>query len=550
MAKKITFGEDARQALAEGVNILSKAVTTTLGPRGRNVALERKWGAPNVLHDGVSVAKEIELVDPMQNLGAQLVKQASSKTNDVAGDGTTTATLLASAIVNAGMKNIAAGANAMILKRGIEKAVEVVVAEIGKSSKAVPVSDASAVEQVATISAADGTIGKMIAEAITKVGKDGVVTVEEGKGLQMEVLYKEGMEFDKGYASAYFVTNPEKMEAEIDSPMILITDKKISAVSDMLPLLEKVVKVTKSFVIIAEDVDGEALATLVVNKLRGTFNVLVVKAPGFGDRRKAMLEDIAILTGGKVVSEEVGMKLEEVDMEVLGHADKVWANKEACRIVGGKGEESVLKARIGQIKAEIDSSTSEFDKEKLQERLAKLSGGVAVISVGAATETEMKDKKERVNDAVAATKAALEEGIVVGGGVTLLKARQALLKLKSETSVEEEKTGIDIVYEALEQPVRKLAENCGLDAGAVLYQIETSTKPNYGMDAISLQFTDLMAAGIVDPAKVVRSALQNGASVAAMILTTDALVTEIPEKKEPAMPAGAGGMGGMGGMDF
>lgn len=550
MAKKITFGEDARQALAEGVNILSKAVTTTLGPRGRNVALERKWGAPNVLHDGVSVAKEIELADPMQNLGAQLVKQASSKTNDVAGDGTTTATLLASAIVNAGMKNIAAGANAMILKRGIEKAVEVVVAEIGKSSKAVPVSDASAVEQVATISAADGTIGKMIAEAITKVGKDGVVTVEEGKGLQMEVLYKEGMEFDKGYASAYFVTNPEKMEAEIDSPMILITDKKISAVSDMLPLLEKVVKVTKSFVIIAEDVDGEALATLVVNKLRGTFNVLVVKAPGFGDRRKAMLEDIAILTGGKVVSEEVGMKLEEVDMEVLGHADKVWANKEACRIVGGKGEESVLKARIGQIKAEIDSSTSEFDKEKLQERLAKLSGGVAVISVGAATETEMKDKKERVNDAVAATKAALEEGIVVGGGVTLLKARQALLKLKSETSVEEEKTGIDIVYEALEQPVRKLAENCGLDAGAVLYQIETSTKPNYGMDAISLQFTDLMAAGIVDPAKVVRSALQNGASVAAMILTTDALVTEIPEKKEPAMPAGAGGMGGMGGMDF
>ena len=550
MAKKITFGEDARQALAEGVNILSKAVTTTLGPRGRNVALERKWGAPNVLHDGVSVAKEIELVDPMQNLGAQLVKQASSKTNDVAGDGTTTATLLASAIVNAGMKNIAAGANAMILKRGIEKAVEVVVAEIGKSSKAVPVSDASAVEQVATISAADGTIGKMIAEAITKVGKDGVVTVEEGKGLQMEVLYKEGMEFDKGYASAYFVTNPEKMEAEIDSPMILITDKKISAVSDMLPLLEKVVKVTKSFVIIAEDVDGEALATLVVNKLRGTFNVLVVKAPGFGDRRKAMLEDIAILTGGKVVSEEVGMKLEEVDMEVLGHADKVWANKEACRIVGGKGEESVLKARIGQIKAEIDSSTSEFYKEKLQERLAKLSGGVAVISVGAATETETKDKKERVNDAVAATKAALEEGIVVGGGVTLLKARQALLKLKSETSVEEEKTGIDIVYEALEQPVRKLAENCGLDAGAVLYQIETSTKPNYGMDAISLQFTDLMAAGIVDPAKVVRSALQNGASVAAMILTTDALVTEIPEKKEPAMPAGAGGMGGMGGMDF
>lgn len=550
MAKKITFGEDARQALAEGVNILSKAVTTTLGPRGRNVALERKWGAPNVLHDGVSVAKEIELADPMQNLGAQLVKQASSKTNDVAGDGTTTATLLASAIVNAGMKNIAAGANAMILKRGIEKAVEVVVAEIGKSSKAVPVSDASAVEQVATISAADGTIGKMIAEAITKVGKDGVVTVEEGKGLQMEVLYKEGMEFDKGYASAYFVTNPEKMEAEIDSPMILITDKKISAVSDMLPLLEKVVKVTKSFVIIAEDVDGEALATLVVNKLRGTFNVLVVKAPGFGDRRKAMLEDIAILTGGKVVSEEVGMKLEEVDMEVLGHADKVWANKEACRIVGGKGEESVLKARIGQIKAEIDSSTSEFDKEKLQERLAKLSGGVAVISVGAATETEMKDKKERVNDAVAATKAALEEGIVVGGGVTLLKARQALLKLKTETAVEEEKTGIDIVYEALEQPVRKLAENCGLDAGAVLYQIETSTKPNYGMDAISLQFTDLMAAGIVDPAKVVRSALQNGASVAAMILTTDALVTEIPEKKEPAMPAGAGGMGGMGGMDF
>lgn len=545
MAKQIQFTTEARQSLAEGVNILAKAVTTTLGPRGRNVALDRKWGGPAVLHDGVSVAKEIDLENPFQNMGAQLVKQAASKTNDVAGDGTTTATLLAASIVNAGMKNIAAGANAMILKRGIELAVERIVGEIAVLSKPVPVTDLEAVKSVATISAADKVIGEKIAEAISKVGKDGVVTVEEGKGLQIELEYKEGMEFDKGYASPYFVTNPEKMEAEIDAPMILITDKKITAIADMLPLLEKVVKVSKNFVIIAEDVEAEALATLVVNKMRGTFNTLVVKAPGFGDRRKAMLEDIAILTGGTVISEEIGLKLETVELEQLGKADKVWASKDACRIVGGKGDMKKIEARIGQIKAEIKSTTSDFDKEKLQERLAKLSGGVAVISVGAATESEMKDKKERVNDAVAATKAALEEGIVVGGGVTLLKARKTLLKLRAELTSEEEKTGVDIIYTALAEPVRKLAENCGKDPGEVLYQIEQNPDVDFGFNAQSLEFGNLLSQGIVDPAKVVRSALQNGASVAAMILTTDALVADLPEKKDAAMPNP-----GMGGMDY
>src|SRR3989344_5303500 len=421
MAKQIKFSEEARQALVKGVNTLAQAVVTTLGPKGRNVALDKKWGAPNVVHDGVTVAKEIDLEDPFENMGAQLVKEAASKTNDVAGDGTTTATLLAQSIINIGFKNVTAGANPMILKVGMEKAVDAVVAEISKMSKKVQDAD---VAKVATISAQDDKIGSLIAEALNKVGKDGVVTVEEGKGLELSIDYKEGMEFDKGYASPYFVTNPDRMESEVEDPYILITDKKISALNELLPFLENLVKVSKNLVIIADEVEGEALATLVVNKLRGTFNTLAIKAPGFGDRREEMLEDIAILTGGTVISEDTGRKFESVSIEDCGRADKVWADKENARIIGGKGTPVKLKARIAQIKRAIDESTSDFDREKLQERLAKLSGGVAVINVGAATEIEMKDKKERVNDAVAATKAALEEGIVPGGGVALLKARK------------------------------------------------------------------------------------------------------------------------------
>jgi len=549
MAKQIKFSNDARQKLAKGVNILAKAVVTTLGPRGRNVALDRKWGAPNVVHDGVTVAKEIELDDPFENMGAQLVKEAASKTNDVAGDGTTTSTLLTQIMVNQGLKNITAGSNPMILKKGIEKAVEAVVAEIRKMSKSIPVNDQEAIVQVASISAGDAKIGELIAEAIRKVGKDGVVTVEEGKSLEMEIEYKEGMEFDRGYASPYLVTDPDKMTAEIDNPYILITDKKISAVSDLLPFLEKVVKTTKNIVIIADEVEGEALATLVVNKLRGTFNPLIVKAPGFGDRRKEMLEDIAILTGGTVISEDLGKKLENVELDECGRADKVWADKENCRIIGGKGDDAQIKARVSQIRREIEESSSEFDKEKLQERLAKLSGGVAVINVGAATEVEMKEKKERVNDAVAATKAALEEGFVAGGGVTLLRSREVLKALKKQIKYDEEKTGIDVVYKALSEPVRMLAFNAGVDAGWVVKKIEESNQKDYGFDALALKFGSMYKAGIVDPTKVVRSALENAASVANMIITTEALVTDLPEKNEP--PAGGGGapsMPGMGGM--
>ncbi len=540
MAKQLKFAEEARQSLSRGVNILAKAVVTTLGPRGRNVALDRKWGAPNVVHDGVSVAKEIELEDPFENMGAQLVKEAASKTNDVAGDGTTTSTLLTQAMVNFGLKNITAGANPMILKRGMEKAVEAAVIGIKKMSKKIPLNDEEAIAQVATISAADFQIGKLIAEAIKKVGKDGVVTVEEGKGLQMEIEYKEGMEFDKGFASPYFVTDSEKMVAEIEDAYVLITDKKISAVSDFLPFLEKFVKVSKNLVIIADELEGEALATLVVNKLRGTFNVLVVKAPGFGDRRKEMLEDIAILTGGLVVSEELGKKLENIDIDVCGRADKVWADKENCRIVGGKGEKVKIQARIAQIRREIEETTSEFDKEKLQERLAKLSGGVAVINVGAATEVELKEKKERVNDAVSATKAALEEGIVVGGGVALLRVRKPLLALKDKMSFEEEKTGVEIVYKAMAEPISMIVKNAGVDSGWVLRKVEETKDLDYGFDALLLEFGSLFKKGIVDPAKVVRTALENASSVAAMILTTEALVTDIPEKKKemPAMPGG------------
>lgn len=546
MAKQLKFGDDARQSLSRGVNILAKAVVTTLGPRGRNVALDKKWGAPNVVHDGVSIAKEIELEDPFENMGAQLVKEASSKTNDVAGDGTTTSTLLAQAMVNQGLKNITAGSNPMILKRGIEQAAKTVIEEIAKKSRKISLQNQDDVVQVATISAGDETIGQMIAEAIKKVGKDGVVTVEEGKGLQMEIEHKEGMEFDKGYASPYLVTDSEKMTAEVADAYILITDKKISAVSDMLPFLEKFVKVSKNLVIIADDVEGEALATLVVNKLRGTFNALVVKAPGFGDRRKAMLDDIAVLTGGQVVSEDLGKKLDNIDVDVLGRADKVWADKENCRIIGGKGTAATIKARVAQLRREIDATTSEFDREKLQERLAKLSGGVAVINVGAATEVEMKDKKERVNDAVSATKAALEEGIVAGGGVTLLRARKSLAALKKQLPLEEEKIGVDIVYKALSLPVSMIAQNSGVDAGRVLHEIETATQDDYGFDAMTLDFGSMFKKGIVDPAKVVRTGLENAASVAMMILTTESLVTDIPEKKEtPAMPGGGMG-GGMG----
>jgi chaperonin GroEL len=539
MAKQLKFSEEARQKLATGVNILAKAVVTTLGPRGRNVALDRKWGAPNVVHDGVSVAKEIELPDPFENMGAQLVKEAASKTNDVAGDGTTTSTLLTQTMVNLGLKNVTAGANPMILKRGIDEAVKAVVEQIKKIRKKIDIKKEEEIVQVATISAGDAEIGKKIAEAIMKVGKDGVVTVEEGKGLQMEIEYKEGMEFDRGYASPYFVTDAEKMVAEVEDPYILITDKKISAISDLLPFLEKFVKVSKNLVIIADEVEGEALATLVVNKLRGVFNALVVKAPGFGDRRKEMLEDIAILTGGTVISEELGKKLENVEVEDCGRADKVWADKENCRIIGGKGDEEKIKARIAQIKRQIEETTSEFDKEKLQERLAKLAGGVAVINVGAATEVEMKEKKERVTDAVSATKAALEEGIVAGGGVALLQARKVLLDLKKKMELDEEKTGVDIVYKALAEPIRMIAKNAGVDSGWVLKKVEESKDPDYGFNALTLEFGSMFKQGIVDPAKVVRSALENASSVATMILTTEALITDIPEKKEtqPATPS-------------
>jgi len=541
MAKQLKFAEEARQKLVSGVNILAKAVVTTLGPRGRNVALDRKWGAPNVVHDGVSVAKEIELSDPFENMGAQLVKEAASKTNDVAGDGTTTSTLLTQAMVNLGMKNITAGANPMVLKRGIEEAVKVVVGQVKKMSKKINLDKEEEIAQVATISAADAELGKKISEAIKKVGKDGVVTVEEGKGLQMEIEYKEGMEFDRGYASPYFATDADKMVAEIEDPYILITDKKISAISDLLPFLEKFVKVSKNLVIIADEVEGEALATLVVNKLRGTFNALVVKAPGFGDRRKEMLQDIAILTGGTVISEDLGKKIENVEVEDCGRAEKVWADKENCRIIGGKGEIAQIKARISQIRRELEETTSEFDKEKLQERLAKLTGGVAVINVGAATEVEMKEKKERVNDAVAATKAALEEGIVAGGGVTLLQARKSLVDLKKKMEFDEEKIGVEIVYQALAEPLKMIVSNAGVDAGWVLKKVEESKESDYGFNALTLEFGSMFKNGIVDPAKVVRSALENASSVATMILTTEALITDIPEKNTqpsntPPMP--------------
>jgi len=539
--KQLKFGDEARQSLVQGVNILAKAVITTLGPKGRNVALDKKWGAPAVVHDGVSVAKEIDLTDPFANMGAQLVKQAADKTNDAAGDGTTTATALAAAIVNHGMKNITAGGNPMAIKRGIDKGVEAIVAEIKKMSK--PIKGHEEIAQVATISAGDESIGNKIAEALDKVGRDGVVTVEEGKGLTMEIEYKEGMEFDKGYASAYFVTIPEKMEAEIESPYILITDKKITSIQDLLPFLENFIKISKSLVIIADDLEGEALATLVVNKLRGSFNILAVKAPGFGDRRKSMLSDIAVLTGGTVISEDTGRTFEGVKIEDLGRADKVWADKDNCRIIGGKGEHPAIQARIKQLKEEMTKTTSEFDKEKLQERLAKLSGGVAVINVGAATEVELNDRKERVKDAVGATKAAIEEGIVPGGEITLLRAAKVLDTLKLTG---DEKVGLDILKTSLEQPFRWLLKNAGLDDGYFLKLVLDSKEIDFGVNVNNGETGSMYKFGIIDPAKVTRSALQNGASVATMILTTEALVTDIPEEKKPAPAGGNPGMGGMG----
>jgi len=551
MAKQIQYGEEARKSLKTGVDKLAKAVATTLGPKGRNVALDKKWGAPSVIHDGVSVAKEVQLEDAFENMGAQLVKEAASKTADVAGDGTTTSTVLAQAIVNEGIKMITAGANPMIMRRGLEKAGDKVVEELKKMAKDIKQGD---IANVATISAADGQLGKLIAEALEKVGKDGVVTVEEGRGLSTEIEYKEGMEFDKGYASPYFVTNADRMEAEIDNPYILITDKKISAMNDLLPFLENLIKVSKTLVIIADDVDGEALATLVVNKLKGTFNALAIKAPGFGDRRKEMLEDIAILTGGTVISEDTGRKLDSVTIEDCGRADKVWADKDNTRIIGGKGDKERLQARIAQIKASIDKTTSDFDREKLQERLAKLAGGVAVINVGAATEVELKDRKERVNDAVAATKAALEEGIVPGGSVALLNVSMQMRAADLGTVARDEQFGYEIVKSALEAPFVQLMKNAGIDAGQLIAKARTASGTGKGFnvmsitDAESAEPVDMIKEGIIDPLKVVRTAVQNAVSVAMMILTTEALISDIPEKNTPAP---MGGMpGGMGGMDM
>jgi len=539
MAKQILFSDEARQKLMGGVNKLAKAVVTTLGPKGRNVAIDKKWGAPTVLHDGVSVAKEIELPDPFENMGAQLVKEAASKTNDVAGDGTTTATLLAQQIVVAGMKNITAGANPMQMKTGIDKAVVAVVEALLKLKKDVKETDW---QSVATISAQNEKIGSKIAEALKLVGRDGVVEVEESQGLDFEIEHKEGMAFDKGYASAYFVTDPGKMEATIDAPQILITDQKISSVNDFLPVLEKVIKVSKNFVIIADDIDGEALATLVVNKMRGAFNVLAVKAPAFGDRRKAILEDIAILTGGSVISEDTGRKLDSVTLEDLGHADRVWSDKDNTRIVGGKGNPKAIAARVSQLKTEAANTKSDFDREKLEERLAKLAGGVAVIKVGAPTEVELNELKERVKDAVGATKAAIEEGIVPGGGVALLRTAKVLDSLKAANA--DEQVGIDIVREALSMPLRWLAKNSGADDGWVVRKVEESVDKNFGFNALTLEFEDMLKAGILDPVKVTRSALQNAASVASMILTTECLVTDLPEEKKEM--GGQSGMGGMG----
>ena len=542
MAKQIRFAEDAREQLKRGVDALANTVKITLGPRGRNVILDKKFGAPVVTNDGVTIAKEIELKEPFENMGAQMLKEVASKTNDVAGDGTTTATVLAQCIVHEGLRNIAAGANPMFMKRGIELAAEAAVDAIKKQSK--PVKDSQIIAQVASISANnDMAIGKMIADAMDKVGKDGVITVEEAKGMEMELDVVEGMQFDRGYLSPYFVTNAEQMRVELDEPYILIHDKKISNMKDLLPILEKIAQMGRPLLIISEDIEGEALATLVVNKLRGTLSVAAVKAPGFGDRRKAMLEDVAILTGGRVMSEDAGLKLENTTTADLGRCGKITIDKDNTTIVGGKGKAGDVKARVAQIRAQIEDTTSDYDREKLQERLAKLAGGVAVIRVGAFTEVEMKERKHRVEDALHATRAAVEEGIVVGGGVALLRASDAVKKLDltGEAAV-----GRDIVARAMEEPLRLIAENAGVEGSLVVARLrEEKRGSNIGFNAATRQYEDLMAAGIIDPAKVARSALQNAASIGAMLLTTEACVTDIPEKETPPMPGG-----GMGGMDM
>jgi len=537
MPKQLKFDEEARRSLKTGVDALADAVKTTLGPKGRNVALDKKFGAPTVTHDGVTVAKDIELADPFENMGAQLLKEAATKTNDVAGDGTTTATVLAQAIVHEGLRNVAAGANPMLLKQGLDKGCQAVVAELRKM--ATPVQGKEDIAHVASISAADTEIGNLIAEVMDKVGKDGVITVEESKGLRFETEYVEGMQLDRGYISAYMISNPDRMESVLDEPYILITDKKVSAISDILPVLEKVLQVTKNFMIIAEDVEGEALATLVVNRLRGTLNCLAIKAPGFGDRRKAMLEDIAILTGGKVLSEETGRKLDSATPADLGRCRRVVADKDETTIIEGRGTEAQIQGRIKQIKAQVEETTSDYDREKLQERLAKLAGGVGVIKVGAGTETELKEKKHRVEDALSATRAAVEEGIVPGGGVAIINASSALdgIQLTGDPA-----TGLTILRRALEEPLRMLAENAGMEGSVVIAGVRRAQAEKadreIGYDVLNNEFINMVQKGIIDPVKVTRSALENAVSIAAMILTTEALVTDIPEPKTPPAPGG------------
>ena len=540
MAKEILFNEEARRALGRGVDQLANAVKVTLGPKGRNVVLDKKFGSPTITNDGVTIARDIELPDPFENMGAQLVKEVATKTNDVAGDGTTTATVLAQAMIQEGMRNVAAGANPMILKKGIETAVKTLVEEIKKRS--IKVSGKAEIAQVASVSAADEEIGGLIAEAMEKVGNDGVITVEESKGLQTALNVVEGMQFDRGYISPYMVTDPDRMEAVMDNPYILITDRKISAIADMLPTLEKVVKVGKELLIIAEDVEGEALATLVVNRLRGTFKAVAVKAPGFGDRRKAMLEDIAILTGGTVITEDMGRKLDSVELTDLGTARQVRITKDETTIIDGVGDKDVIAKRVSQIRAQVEETTSEFDREKLQERLAKLSGGVAVVEVGAATEVEMKDKKLRIEDALNATRAAVEEGIVAGGGTTFIDIIPALNTLEETGDVQ---TGINLVKRAVEEPLRQIAYNAGLEGSVVVEKVK-NTEAGVGFNALTEEYIDMVKAGIVDPAKVTRSALQNAASIASLVLTTETIVADKVEENAaaPAMPP----MGGMGGM--
>jgi chaperonin GroEL len=542
MAKQLLFQEDARHKLKAGVDHLADTVKVTLGPKGRNVVLDKKYGSPTVTNDGVTIAKEVELPDPFENMGAQLVKEVATKTNDVAGDGTTTATVLAQAIITEGLRNVAAGANPMVLKKGIDLAVEAVVARLKEQSRAVE--GQTEISQVAAISAADPEVGELIAEVMDKVGKDGVITVEEGQGLRLDKEYVEGMQFDRGYISPYMVSNADRMEAELESPYVLITDKKISAVADILPILEKLVQLgNKNLLVIAEDIDGEALATLVVNKLRGIFSVLGVKAPGFGDRRKEMLADIAVLTGGTVVSEETGLRLEAARVEQLGRARRVSATKDETTIIEGAGDRGAIQGRMKQIKAQIEETTSDYDREKLQERLAKLSGGVAVIKVGAATEVELKEKKHRVEDALSATRAAVEEGIVAGGGTALVDALPALDDIKGEGDT---RTGVQIIRRALEEPVRQIAKNAGFDGSVVVGEVRRQPL-GFGFNAMTGEYVDMFKAGIIDPAKVTRSALQNAASIAGMVLTTDTIITDIPE---PTPAAPAGGPGGMGGMDY